>query len=153
MNDMFRYYMRVRYYECDAQKVVYNATYGNYVSVATTEFLRALEGRDLLHGDLDYKVVKQEMKWHAPARYDEVLEVSVAVKQLGRSSVTITTDFRIAGSPDVIASADTVRVLVDAQTMEKKGIPQDVREMLKAGAPGVVVDHAGYIDLDNIVFS
>lgn len=153
MTDSFRYYMRVRYYECDAQKVVYNANYGNYVSVATAEFLRALPGRDLLHGDIDYKVVKQEIKWHAPARYDEVLEVTVAVKQLGRSSVTITTEFRIAGGDEVIASADTVRVLVDAQTMEKRGIPHDLREVLKTGAPGVVVDHAGYLDLDDIVFS
>lgn len=153
MTDGFRYYMRVRYYECDAQKVVYNANYGNYVSVATTEFLRALPGRDLLHGDLDYKVVKQEMKWHAPARYDEVLEVSVAVKQLGRSSVTISTEFRIAGSDAVIASAETVRVVVDAKTMEKKGIPNDVREVLKTGAPDVVIDHAGYLSMDDIVFS
>ncbi|MFP5307388.1 MAG: acyl-CoA thioesterase, partial [Gammaproteobacteria bacterium] len=28
MGDSFRYYLRVRYGECDAQKVVFNARYG-----------------------------------------------------------------------------------------------------------------------------
>ena len=27
----FRYYLRVRYIECDAQKVVFNSRYGEYV--------------------------------------------------------------------------------------------------------------------------
>ena len=38
----FRYYLRVRYSECDAQKVVFNSRYGDYIDLATTEFLRAL---------------------------------------------------------------------------------------------------------------
>ena len=42
MADPFRYYLRVRYGECDAQKVVFNARYADYVDLATTEFLRAL---------------------------------------------------------------------------------------------------------------
>ena len=38
----FRFYFRVRYAECDAQKVVFNARYGDYVDLGFTEFLRAL---------------------------------------------------------------------------------------------------------------
>lgn len=37
----FRYYLRVRYDECDAQKVVFNARYGAYVDLAVGEFYRA----------------------------------------------------------------------------------------------------------------
>ena len=32
----FRYYLRVRYIECDAQKVVFNSRYGEYVDVSIT---------------------------------------------------------------------------------------------------------------------
>ena len=38
----FTCYLRVRYGECDAQKVVFNSRYGDYVDVAVNEFLRAL---------------------------------------------------------------------------------------------------------------
>src|SRR3979490_1096372 len=40
----FRYYLRVRYIECDAQKVVFNSRYGEYVDVSINEFLRAIGG-------------------------------------------------------------------------------------------------------------
>ena len=30
----FRYYMRVRFQECDAQHVVFNARYGDYIDIA-----------------------------------------------------------------------------------------------------------------------
>ena len=38
---VFRYYLRVRYIECDAQKVVFNSRYSEYVDVGFSEFLRA----------------------------------------------------------------------------------------------------------------
>jgi acyl-CoA thioester hydrolase len=37
----FRYYLRVRYSECDAQKIVFNARYGEYVDLAVSEFMRS----------------------------------------------------------------------------------------------------------------
>lgn len=151
--ELFRYYLRVRYYECDVQKVVYNANYANYAGVATMEFLRALAGWDLLQEELDFMLVNQCMKWLAPARLDDVLEISVAVKELGKSSITIVTDFRRAGNEAVIASAETVRVLVDAKTLRKTEIPAELRSTLEKGAPGTVVDHAGYLQLDDFVFS
>jgi len=39
----FRLLLRVRYGECDAQQVVFNARYGDYVDVAATEFYRTSE--------------------------------------------------------------------------------------------------------------
>lgn len=37
----FVHRLRVRYGECDAQKVVFNARYGDYMDVAVLEFMRA----------------------------------------------------------------------------------------------------------------
>jgi acyl-CoA thioester hydrolase len=42
MTPPFRYYLRVRSIECDAQKVLVNSRYGEYVDVAINEFLRAI---------------------------------------------------------------------------------------------------------------
>ena len=38
----FSYFLRIRYGECDAQKVVFNSRYGEYVDLAAAEFLRTL---------------------------------------------------------------------------------------------------------------
>jgi len=74
----FRYYLRVRYIECDAQKVVFNSRYAEYVDVSVTEFLRAAGVlHEFLDGDLDFQLVNQTVEWKAPARYDQVLELSV----------------------------------------------------------------------------
>ena len=142
----FRYYLRVRYIECDAQKVVFNSRYAEYVDVAMTEFLRAAGIVDeFIQGDLDFQLVKQTVEWKAPARYDQVLELSVVPKHLGNTSFTVLTEFRIAdpaGGDRAIVTAETVYVLVDAKTLTKKPLPERIRLALQAGAGGKYTDHA-----------
>jgi acyl-CoA thioester hydrolase len=139
----FRYYLRVRYGECDAQKVVFNARWGDYVDIAMGEFMRALGyGAEMASGELDFQLVKQTTEWRAPARFDDVLDVSVRVGRLGNTSLTLLTEFRIAGKPDPIVATETVYVLVDA-SLSKRVLPAELRERLQRGAPGAVVDHAG----------
>jgi acyl-CoA thioester hydrolase len=144
--ERFKYYLRVRYGECDAQKVVFNARYADYVDLATAELLRAIGyEHEIQTGEFDYQLVKQTIEWKAPARYDQVLEISVAAKHLGTTSFTFFTEFRVAGLEVVIATAETVYVHVDTQTLRKQAIPESMREAFTRGAPGVEVDHAGYL--------
>jgi len=146
MTERFHYYLRVRYGECDAQKVVFNARYGDYIDLAVTEFFKALGYREaLLAGELDYQLVKQTIEWKAPARFDQVLDISVQTRHLGNTSFTLVCEFRIAGQEAVIATAETVYVLVDAQTLAKTPLPSDLRAALERGAPGVHIDHAAYL--------
>lgn len=143
MPQPFRYYLRVRYGECDAQKVVFNARYGEYVDVAAVEFFRALGFRDMMiTGPLDYQVVKQTLEWKASARFDQVLEISVFAKHLGNTSFTLASEFRIAGAAAMVAVVETVYVLVDARTLAKTPLPPELRAALERGAAGVVTDHA-----------
>ena len=143
----FRYYLRVRYVECDAQKVVFNSRYGEYVDVAINELLRALGVlHDFVDGPLDFQLVKQTVEWKAPARFDQVLELSIAPARLGTTSFTIATEFRIAGDERVIVSVETVYVLVDGRTLTKLALPDSLRAALQDGAAGRTTDHASYLD-------
>jgi acyl-CoA thioester hydrolase len=144
VNQRFRYRLRVRYSECDAQKVVFNARYGDYIDLASLEFLRAVLPRpaDLISGAFDYQLVKQTIEWKSPIRFDEVAEVSVWCKHIGRTSFTLAFEFRIAGQPNVTATADTIYVLVDSATLSKTPLPLDVSQSLQAGGEGLIVDHA-----------
>lgn len=141
----FRYYVRVRYGECDAQKVVFNSRYAEYVDAGTNELLRAagvLEG--FVDGPLDMQLVRQTVEWKASARFDQVLELSIVPTHLGNTSFTLTTEFRVAGADRVIATVETVYVLLDAGTLTKLPLPDAIRAALVAGARGRTTDHAGY---------
>ncbi len=145
MANHFRYYLRVRYGECDAQKVVFNARYAEYVDLATTEFLRALGyGEQLFSSELDFQLVKQTIEWKSPARFDQVLETSVFARSLGNTSFTLAAEFRVAGQERVIATAETVYVLVQQHTLTKTPISPDLRAALQNGATGLTTDHARY---------
>src|SRR3954447_8629863 len=141
----FRYYLRVRYVECDAQKVVFNSRYSEYVDVSINEFLRAIGVLpEFLEGRLDFQLVKQTVEWKAAAHFDQVLELSIAASRLGNTSFTVSTTFRIAGEERVIATAETVYVLVDARTLTKLSLPDSLRTALEGGASGAVTDHAAF---------
>jgi len=144
----FRYYLRVRYGECDAQKVVFNARFGDYVDLAATEFMRAVWGSldFLMVQDIDYQLVRQTIEWKGPARFDEVLAVAVETARVGTTSFTLQMELRShePGRPGrPVAKAETVYVLVDGTRLEKMPVPDEQRRKLEHGAPGVVIDHAG----------
>src|SRR6185503_7672998 len=116
---------------CDAQKVVFNSRYAEYVDVGLNEFLRAAGIHDqFVTGALDFQLVKQTIEWKAPARFDQVLELGIVPVRLGNTSFTFRTDVRIAGRPDVIVTVETVYVLVEARSLTKLAIPEPIRKAL-----------------------
>lgn len=148
MTEPFRYYMRVRYGECDAQHVVFNARYGEYVDLACTEYLKAaFPNRNIFDGSFEFQVVRQLTEWKAPARFDEVLEISSRIVRFGTTSFTMHMDIRKAGSSDVIVTCETVYVVVDGTTWTKRPITAEERTRLEHGAAGKIVDHAGYFEI------
>jgi len=146
VKETFRYYLRVRYAECDAQKVVFNSRYGDYVELATTEFMRALGyENELRSGALDYQLVRQTMEWKAPARFDEVIEVHVRAVQVGTTSFTIVSEMYCAGTEQLLTTSETVYVLLAPDTLRKTPVPDKVRADLLNGAEGRWADHAGFL--------
>ncbi len=139
----FRYRLRVRYPECDGQGIVFNARYGDWTDLATTELLRAIDPGLLVPGGLDYRLRKQETEWITPARFDDVVDASVVVEAVGTTSFTIATAFARWPDEAPLARVRTVYVLVNAGTGEKLPVPDPLRARLLAGAPGRGTDHAG----------
>lgn len=147
MSRPFRYYLRVRYQDCDSQHVVFNARYGDYLDLAITEFLRhALPGRDPLGSNFEVQVKKQTIEWQAPARYNDALEIETHVARMGSSSFDVAFEIRIAGTPDVIVAATTtyVHVVGGNGRWKSAAIPAGPKAELLEGARGQIVDHAGF---------
>ena len=139
----FRYLMRVRYGECDAQGIVFNARWGEYVDLAASEYTRNLFGScDPIATDFDCRLVKQTMQWKAPARFDDVLELQVRTTHLGTTSYTTVTEIFRYSDRTRLVECETVYVCVVHNTGTKRVIPDRHRRLLEVGAPNVVVDHA-----------
>ena len=145
MQDQFCYLLRVRYSECDAQQVVFNAKYVEYIDVAVTEFFRVLWGdyKNLLEAGLDMQVVNVNVDWKAPAHFDEVIAITIEQKRIGNTSFTLQVGFSNYESKHQIATAQITNVMVSAKEHQKIKIPAELKNKLETGAPGVVINHAG----------
>ena len=78
----FRFSMslRVRWSECDAQGIVFNGAYQNYLEVAQAEYYRNLGIR--LYGEISRKhfdtaTVKITLEFITPAKIDDMLTLSL----------------------------------------------------------------------------
>ena len=146
MTQPFRYYLRVRYQDCDAQHVVFNSRYSEYADLVSFEFMRAALPRptDGFDGTFELQTVRQVIEWRSPARFDDVLEISAWASRIGTTSFTLSTEMRRAGEAAVLATSETVYVHVDPKTFTKRPIAPEMRASLDAGAHGKATDHAGY---------
>ena len=86
----FVHRLRVRYHECDPQGIVFNANHFAYFDVALTELWRAAFGSygAMVASGTDVHVVDASATFHAPARFDDELDLSMAIVRLGTSSIT-----------------------------------------------------------------
>ena len=147
MSAAFRYYLRVRYQECDAQHVVFNARYGDFIDLACFEFLRAAlpSPQACCDGSFETQTVRQLVEWKGSARFDDVLAVSVRTGRVGRTSFSLNFEIRRAGEEEMLAACETTYVNVDKASFTKRPIAPEMRAALERGAPGRSVDHAGYL--------
>ena len=137
----FRLRLRVRYNECDAQGIVFNARWVDYVDIAVGEYTRVLfDGVEPVKTGLDWRLVKQTLEWRAPARFDEVLDIGVRTVRVGTTSFTLATEFRRGDTH--LASAETIYVVVDNAANLKRPIPDGARRALEQGAPDIEVDQS-----------
>jgi acyl-CoA thioester hydrolase len=83
----FAHRLRVGYDETDAQGIVYYGRYMPYFDRARVEYLRYL---DLLRreGPGDFVMRAQSVEYHAPAVFDDELEIFVRTARIGRTSLT-----------------------------------------------------------------
>ncbi len=136
MTSPFTYTLRVRYHECDAQKVVFNSRYGEYVDVAFGEFMRALGYYDNgPNGNPELQLVRQVTEWKGPARFDDMLEIAVAPLKLGNTSLTLRSEFRRQGQAALLAHTETTYVHVDAKSFVKSPLPATMRAALEQALP------------------
>lgn len=144
MAGAFIHRLRVRYGECDAQGVVFNAHYLAYFDVAITELWREGFGsyEAMTATGIDMVVAEARVRYLAPARFDDELDIAVAVASLGTTAMQ--TRFTIARAETAIAEGELRHVFVASASGAKEPIPAAVRQVLARyeAAPAPSADQA-----------
>ncbi len=131
----FVHRLRVRYHECDAQGIVFNANWFAYFDVALTELWRDAFGsyQALVDDGSDVVVAKASAHFRASGRFDDELDIALAIERLGTTAMTTAATARRGG--EVLVQGCLVHVFVDPATLVKQEIPEHVRAAL---APYVI---------------
>jgi acyl-CoA thioester hydrolase len=133
----FTWTVRVYYEDTDAGGVVFYANYLKFFERARTEWLRAAGvGQQLMtatHGVM-FIVKSTAVDYHAPARLDNELNLTVVVERMGRASVQFVQQaWRIDGEERELLATGRIKVgCVDTQNFRPSEIPHDVLERIKA---------------------
>jgi acyl-CoA thioester hydrolase len=119
--------LRVRYSECDMQGIVFNAHYYTWMDLAHTELIREVLGPlAALHAlGVDVVVAESSAKYFVSARFDQEIDIEVALESLTTSTMTTVHTFR-HGS-DVLAEGRVRHVAVDPTQLTRKPWPDAVR--------------------------
>jgi YbgC/YbaW family acyl-CoA thioester hydrolase len=123
---------RVWFSDTDAQGIVYYGRYLPYFDHARVEYHRHLLSSPLTEtfGDLVMRAIQVE--YHAPARFDDLIEAFVRVRRIGRTSMTYEcAAFRVADD-ELMVTADFTVVLVDLEARRPVPIPEEIREAVRA---------------------
>ena len=127
--------MRVGFSDTDAQGIVYYGRYNPYFDTARVEYLRNLR---LLHpvGGGDFVMRASSVEYHAPAVFDDEIEVFIRVARIGRTSVTF--EFAAYREPDdtLMVTASQTMVLVDLDERRPSEIPGEWRGPVEAFEAG-----------------
>ncbi|MEO0317470.1 MAG: tol-pal system-associated acyl-CoA thioesterase [Pseudomonadota bacterium] len=136
MNPGFHWPLRVYYEDTDAGGIVFYANYLKFFERARTEWLRAagINQQMLAAQEQRIFVVKSTaIDYHAPAKLDDRLEITVSVKKLGRASVEFMQEAWCtghgsgdAGPPRLLCSGGIRVGCVDALALRPAPIPASV---------------------------
>jgi acyl-CoA thioester hydrolase len=124
---------RVTYAETDQMGVVYHTNYLVWCEMARTEHLRArgLTYRDLEAQGVFLAVVDLHIRFHAAARYDDVVRIQCWVREIGSRRVTFGYRVRRADTGELLATADTSLIALNRQHAVSR-VPEHVRDLLQA---------------------
>lgn len=125
--------VRVRYGDTDAMGVVYYANYLGYFEAGRVEYLRAVgaDYRQLEANGAVAAVTRAEVRYHAPARFDDLLLIHTRVTSLGRT--TLRFDYEIERPTDqtLIATGFTQHACLDRETLRPIRLPDWVRAAIE----------------------
>ena len=123
----FTFPVRVYWEDTDAGGVVYHASYLRFMERARSEWLRVIgidQAKLIRDERLQFVVVEMQIRYHRPARFDYLLQVSVRVTERGGASWTMTQEIRRgAADGELLVSATARAACLDSDSLKPRPLP------------------------------
>jgi acyl-CoA thioester hydrolase len=130
----FRWPTRVYYEDTDSGGVVYHANYLRFMERARTEWLRSLGfEQDHLAAELGviFAVRRMTVDYLAPARFNDLLQVSARVTQLRRVSMDFAQEVARAGDATPLCRGEVQVACLDSVRLRPRAIPQQLLDRVE----------------------
>jgi len=128
----FIWNVRVYYEDTDAGGIVYYANYLKFFERARTEWLRQINvGQHALLQEHDAMFVVKSVsaEYHAPAKLDDVIKLTLSIEKLGRASISFIQE---AWCGEQLLNTARVKVgCVDA-TLRPRAVPPAVADKMRS---------------------
>jgi acyl-CoA thioester hydrolase len=123
---------RVWFSDTDAQGIVYYGRYLPYFDHARVEYHRHLgmTGIEPERG-VEFVMRAAEIEYHAPARFDDLIEVFVRLSKIGRTSATYECAAYRMEDDALMVTAHQTLVLVDLDRRRPQPIPASFRDLVR----------------------
>jgi acyl-CoA thioester hydrolase len=125
---------RVGFSDTDAQGIVYYGRYLPYIDLARVEYHRTLGllGIEIGEPGVEFVTRACAIEYHAPAVFDDELEVFIRVARIGRTSVTYECAAYRARDDTLVVTATQTLVVVDLDERKAREVPPDLRDTIRA---------------------
>jgi len=129
----FKYsaFTRVGFSDTDAQGIVYYGRYLPYFDQARVEYHRHLGLLPEHAGEQQFVMRASTVEYHAPAGFDDLLEVFIRLRRIGSTSATYECAAYRVGDDVLMVTAEQTLVLVDLEERRARPIPDWYREAIK----------------------
>jgi len=114
---------RVGFSDTDAQGIVYYGRYLPYFDSARVEYHRHLEMLRTTPQEREFVMRANTIEYHAPARFDDLIEVFIRVARVGRTSMTYECAAYREEDDVLVVTATQTLVLVDLDERRACEIP------------------------------
>ena len=132
MSSEFTWEVRVYYEDTDAGGIVYYANYLKFFERARTEWLRSLGVNQdglLREHDAMFVVKNVSADYHAPARLDDVIKLTLRIDKLGRASIQFVQE---AWCGDRLLNTAHVKVGCVDSALRPRAVPDAVAARMRA---------------------
>ena len=120
---------KIYYHDTDCGGVVYYANYLKYLEEARTEFLlsRGVELTELAAKGVYFVVAHTELDYKYPARYQDIIQISATIENLGRCSIDFIQE--VVKGKAVLVKTRTTLVCVNKE-FKPAALPSSVKDRL-----------------------
>lgn len=125
--------VRLRMYHSDLVNAVYHGRIFELFEEARTEAFRrcGFEYREIDEAGNAMIVTAIAARFHAPARFDEMVEVAVYVDALSKARVTIAYEGRRPGEDTLLFAGETSFAFVNKQSGRPLRVPEGIHHALE----------------------